>query len=92
MQAHGRICLDCEPAAEWSVTCPLCLDVVTARGRSVLPHDISGKGRRMEGFPCPGSGAAVDMPVPAEPVRAVWPAPKTGRRLRTVALAPEVAS
>ncbi len=60
--AHGRICPECEPDAEWTARCPLCLDSVPAKGREVLPHDVEGRGRRMAGFACPGTGAVVEPP------------------------------
>ncbi len=60
--AHGRICLECEPDAEWTARCPLCLDSVPAKGRTVLPHKVEGRGRRMAGFACPGSDSVVEPP------------------------------
>ncbi len=64
--AHGKICLTCEPDAEWMARCPLCLDDVPAVGLMLTEHDIDGTELS---FPCPASGDLVDPPLWAEPER-----------------------
>lgn len=60
--AKGAICSVCFPHWERPAVCPVCFERVTAVADRVLPHDTEG----VEGFACPGSGAAVAPLVPLE--------------------------
>ena len=78
--AHGRICLVCEPDAEWSAVCPICRGRVRVVGGVIAEHPLDDL------IACPGGGTRVQVPQPAEPA----PARTFGvqaRRCRTVALA-----
>lgn len=66
--AHGQVCPVCEPDEQWSARCPLCLDTVTAVGLTIQGHRVSGHGRRMQPFDCPGAGAKVQAPPWCAPV------------------------
>lgn len=68
--AHGQVCVICEPDAEWLRRCPLCRDEVTVVGTTVQTHRTGGHGQRVAEFYCPAAGMRVDPPALVE--RPIW--------------------